>query len=225
MAAPESKGKTPHLMLDTMIAQGFADEVFRKHLQDRQILINGIIDDTMIERVVMQIEAFNHEDDLKEASGMVPEAAREPIFLMIHSPGGHCDPGLSVVSAIQQSATPVVGVAVGMVGSMAFVIYAACHARHSYRHATFMIHDVAYGMNNSLEGHREYMGYIEQLNDRTIDIITSRTLITRKKLESIATSKTDWYFFAEEAVEVGLVDEIYPEALRVPKPKRRKKAK
>ena len=49
---------------------------------------------------------------------------------------------------------------------------------------------------------------VKRLQKKIEDITLEKTQISRKKLTEILTRKTDWYMSAEEALNLGVIDEI-----------------
>lgn len=47
-----------------------------------------------------------------------------------------------------------------------------------------------------------------RVNTMLFDIITSTTRITKERLSQISEQKKDWFFNAEEALELGVITEI-----------------
>ncbi len=131
----------------------------------------------------------------------------EKIFLHICSGGGYCDPGMQLMNVISASKIPVTAV-VSSAYSMAFMITQACQHRQMYKHAKMMHHDTAGGEFGKLENMKENLKVMEI--DRKImdEIVMNRTNLTATELKKINKTKQDRYFFADEALEKGLVDEI-----------------
>jgi ATP-dependent protease ClpP protease subunit len=112
------------------------------------------------------------------------------------------------VNEIITSKTPVHGVCSGYAMSMGLAIYAACHKRIAYPYTNFMYHEVsggAIGRNSEMERATTEGKRIQKMYD---NIITSKTKIDQKKLDSVKKKSLDWFFDAEEALQLGLVDEI-----------------
>lgn len=71
-----------------------------------------------------------------------------------------------------------------------------------------MIHQVS-GMNfGTLQDMKESVEETNRLNEIIFDIIVKKSEVTREKLDSIIRQKEDWYFSAEEALNLGIITEI-----------------
>ena len=71
-----------------------------------------------------------------------------------------------------------------------------------------MIHSVMGGNHGSLHNMMNEMEAIEQLQDMYCDALISETRLTRVKLKNMLERKVNVYLSAEEAVELGIADEI-----------------
>jgi ATP-dependent Clp protease protease subunit len=199
------------------------DSVWQEYLDYRQIILNGEIGDEVIERVVMQIEKYNFEDEERESTQVGYNRLVNPITLYINSPGGYVTEGLAIVSAIEQSGTPIITVAVGNCASMAFVILVAGHARYAYRHAHLMYHEISSGYGGTLHGFTETVEHLGMLQKQVDSIILGRSLVTAKKLASVNNLKHDWYLTLEEALGLGFIDGVVPQPINPGRPKRKSK--
>ena len=170
-----------------LIENAMLDECFRlKDLKSRKIYLNSGIDLCTVEDVVKHIIRYNVED--KD----IPVEDRVPIKLYITSPGGDVYAGFELVDVIENSKTPVYTVNLGYQFSMGFLLGLCGHKRYATRHAKFLLHDGIHGTINSTAKVRD-------------DILT-HTKIDPEQYDSKL--RVEWYMFAEEAKELGVVDYI-----------------
>jgi len=177
-------------------------------LKDREILINEEITEKLIETVVMQIEKFNQEDDDAEMEKVGYKREEHPIVLYLNTFGGNVYECFSIISAIQSSSTPIFTCALGKAMSCGFMILCAGHRRFCQKYSTLMYHQIsggAMGKLNEIIENVEHMAQLQQIGD---DLVLSSTSIDADKLKIVNERKTDWYMFAEEALKLGVVDEI-----------------
>jgi ATP-dependent Clp protease protease subunit len=180
------------------------DKVYIESLKDRKIVLNQEIDASVVEYVCMAIRKFNDEDE----ANLLNAEDRKPIQLYINSAGGSVYDGFSAVNEIIVSKTPIHAICSGYCMSMAVVIYAAASKRVAMPYTNFMIHEIsagAMGRNIEIERVTKENKRLQKMYD---EIITSRTKIEQKKLESVKKNSLDWFFGAEEALQLGLVTEI-----------------
>ena len=189
------------------------DKVWWGHQQNREIIINGVIDESIVEKLVMQIHMFNKADEVGEKEYERLEISgfkRDPITIFIHSPGGGVGCSFAAVSAIEASITPVITVAVGEAMSGGFLILLAGHERYAQRYATLMYHELSSGTVGKSTEVREYGEYLERLQQRISDYVLNNSCIPPEKLEECHMRKQDWYMDTYEALEYGIVDGIWP---------------
>ena len=184
------------------------ESVYKFQLEKREIILKGVVNDEVIEKIVMQIHNFNAEDDEMEAELKNYDRTSNPIILFIHSPGGYIDDGMAVVSAIKSSRTPVHTVALGKAMSMGFMILIVGHRRYCQRYCRMMYHQLSSGTNGTLREMEEDVEQMSLLQQTLEEIVLEHTLITDEKLGESYVCKTNLYFNAEEALELGIVDEI-----------------
>lgn len=150
-------------------------------------------------------------DEVAGALVAMSQQGFTPITLEIDSPGGIISVGNIVVKAIraiQASNIVVEGVAVGMVGSMAFRIFQHCEWRDAMPNAKFMIHGAKIetgaridwvGLDAYIEGlrvdHEYFMRYLAQRCHQPLETC-------------LQWSRTEQLFSADEALDAGIVDFI-----------------
>jgi len=171
--------------------------------QSSRIVTLGEITNENICDALEQIYEINEDDKNKEST------KRDPIKLILNSPGGDVYDGIGLIDAIEQSETPIHMYIYGQAQSMGFAIATAGHYRYAGKRTTFMYHELSW------ETSREKMQYHEQelVEGKRLwqvydDIITANTKISQKKLDIIKKAHKEWYLTAEEALELGVIDEI-----------------
>ena len=199
----------------------FAMDVYKDHLRNRQIVISGVIDETMVEKVTLQILKFNEIDDDRTPDRNY-DRRNNPITIKIASPGGLVDTGLGIVSQIIQSETPVITCAIGDCASMAALILAASHVRFISMYSRVMIHSLSGGVGGKLHDIYDKAEELEKLQQVMDKILVDRTLIPQKKLTELHARREDWFLSAVEAKEWGVVDEVMEPGLIIKPIKKRK---
>lgn len=179
----------------------FQDAFAFEELENRILFLNGDVDYNCVDTIVYQILRFNRMD-----KGVAIED-RKPIKLYINSPGGFESTGFGVVDAIMASQTPVFTINVGECDSAAFLIYIAGHVRYAFPHSRFLSH--------------EGFVYSEESRSKSKDLIDfecGEIVEATKRLYSVLTNineevfddkyRVEWYFLADKAKELGVVDQI-----------------
>lgn len=133
---------------------------------------------------------------------------REPIKIYINSRGGDVYDMWGLIDVILNSKTPIYTYCTGYAMSAGFKVFLAGHKRFAFRHATFLYHQMyclRFGKYQDLVEDRDEMDFLQN----EIEIyVTERTKINAKKLKGIRTTKKDWYIHSEEALSLGIIDEI-----------------
>lgn len=174
---------------------------YYKNLEHRVIWLDSEVDNMWLE-YEKQILEWNRAD--KD----VPVEDRKPIKLMFFSYGGQIDINYSFIDLIKKSKTPIWGINMGQASSAACFIFIACHRRLAMPRSSYLIHQggVDGGFSGTYEqvvaAIMEYQRQVEELGTYLLE----NTKITEDMLEEKFSS--EWYLTAEEAVELGVADEI-----------------
>lgn len=171
-------------------------DLFSKLLNDRVIMITEPIDDHMMGVIVSQLLYLEAED------------SEEPIHMYISSPGGSVMAGLAILDTMQLVNAPVHTYAMGMVASMAAVLFTCGEPGHRYimPNAEVMIHQPLGGASGQASDIEIQANHIISLKHRLYKIIAKATGKTPKAIEKA--SDRDNYFEAKAAIEFGLADSI-----------------
>lgn len=179
--------------------------VYFENLKGRKIILNEEINENVIEKVIMQIIKFNDEDD---KNGVSIEN-RKPIKLYLSSPGGHVDIGLVLCDVIKASKTPVYGYVFGYAYSMCLLILISCHKKYCYTHTTFLMHDGNFGISGtSTKKAKNTVKFIESMFEKVKQFLANNTKIPIELIEEKFDSSEEFYFWSEDAVSYGVIDEI-----------------
>jgi len=170
---------------------------YKELLDQRTILINGDIEENIIERVVVQIEKM---------SKIHPKT---PITIMINSYGGSLFDGQAVVDAIRSTKTPITTIALGKAMSAAFNIFLAGDLRIVHENSILLAHCGSQDVGEINLAHAvDEAKFNEQLFERASDYYASRTKIPKKEWLDLMNSGKDRYFWPEEAVKKGIAHNI-----------------
>ena len=188
----------------------------------RHLYLNEEITDHSVIELVEMINEINDIDDAREediiniAQSLISQGVisnneikipeREPIMLEINCGGGSTNAGFMLITAIENSITPIIGYVTGHCMSMAVSVLASCDFKMSSRFASFMIHDVSSGFIGKLGEMIPYIGYVDNCKINYMEVITSKTNINEEQLEEMMKRNHDYYFFPNEALEIGLID-------------------
>lgn len=171
----------------------------------RDILLFTEITREVASNVVAFIREVNEVDDLREKEN--PNYVRQPITLFIDTYGGEVSAGFSMITAIKQSRTKVIGVVTGNCYSMGVPLFVSCHERHTTSFATYMLHSVSV---ESIEG-RSITDYKNKISSVELHQEAMRKFLRNelpdvdpRYFDNILDADKDSFFLADEAVELGI---------------------
>ena len=165
---------------------------------ERIICLNGEVDETVSASIVAQL-LFLEAD-----------APEKPISLYINSPGGSVTAGLAIYDTMSYITSPVTTTCVGQAASMGSLLLCggAPGKRFCLPHSSIMVHQPSggyFGQASDIAIHaKEILRIREQLNE-----IYRRHLTKPHTIDEIEKMmERDKFMGAEDALEMGLVDEI-----------------
>lgn len=168
-----------------------------------RVLTLGEIENDKACDIIGLIYEINEEDKNKEAD------KREPIQLILNSPGGNVYDGMGIIDAIEQSITPIHMIIHGQAQSMGFAIATCGTYRYASKRTTFMYHECGWEMGyEKMQSHEQELIEGKRLWKLYDEIITTNTHIPEKTLINIRKQRKEWYMTAQEALELGVIDEI-----------------
>lgn len=137
-----------------------------------------------------------------------------PITIKLSSNGGEVLSALSMVSAIEKAIECGYEVYIYIYASCmsAAVIFASAGSkRYAQRYSRFMIHDIGsynFGFQSKEDIKNNYEEH-EALWDLVSGILLKNTKITKDYLEDIVSHQKSFFFWADEALKLGIIDELF----------------
>lgn len=174
-----------------------AMDIYSLLLKERIIFLGTPINDQIANLIVAQLLFLNHEDPERD------------IQLYINSPGGSVYAGLAIYDTMHMITAPVATWAVGVTASMATVLLAAGAEgkRFALPHATVHMHPAGGGAQGYTPDVRIQVKELERVQNSIFHILARHTKQTAEQIE--IDFERDRWMYAEEAVEYGLVDQVY----------------
>lgn len=179
------------------------NEVIKENLANRVLIFNSEVSDSIIEDYVMHILKWNREDKL------IPTENRKKIWIVLNSPGGDKLAGMMLLDVIKQSKTPVYCLIISLAASMASYIPMVSWKTYAFSHSVVCLHDGEVGVMQTTRKANDTMNFIKACDKRLDNIILENTTITEEYLDNIA--DREYYMFADEAKELGIVNYIIGE--------------
>lgn len=179
-------------------------DIYSRLLKDRIIFLGTAIDDMVANVVIAQMLFLEAED------------AERDIYIYINSPGGVISSGMAIYDTLQYIAPDVATICMGQAASMAAVLLAAGTEgkRSALPHARVMIHQPSGGSQGQASNIEIYTKEILLLRDKLNDVLARHTKQSVKRIAK--DTDRDYFMSADEALEYGLVDNIFKHRSDIP---------
>ncbi|KAG4027499.1 hypothetical protein MFRU_029g00230 [Monilinia fructicola] len=190
---------TPVPYITETIGGGWrTSDIFSKLLQERIICLNGEVNSSLSAAVVAQLLYLESD---------APEKA---ITLYINSPGGSVTAGLAIYDTMTYIKSPVSTVCVGQAASMGSLLLCGGEPgkRFCLPHSSIMIHQPSGGYSGQATDIAIHATEILRVR-KSLNEIYKRHLTKEHSLDEIEKMmERDKFLSAQEALEMGIVDEI-----------------
>lgn len=161
--------------------------------------------------------------DIEEGTAMKVAAAiqevnavktTDPIYLLISSPGGSISSGGLIVDAMMASRRPVNTICISYCASMAAWIHQHGQKRYMFPHATLMLHQASFAINESAPRIAERAKAVERASIKFEQVVADRTGRTLKEVKD--KEANGWWLDSEEALKEKLIDAIIVSTISKP---------
>ena len=208
----EKKNYFPEAEAKTTITTDLFERMFFEDLEERRLkLYVPIYPITAISVASSQIliasDIVDHILRYNREDKGLPVEERKPIKLLINSPGGDIFEGMSLMSTIMLSKTPVWAINMAMEASDALYVGMVCHRRFALPYTTFLLHDGEAGAADSYSKFQDLAKYLDVVNGDVLKTL----LMKYTKIDELTYKerhRDEWYMQPEEAIKNGICDEI-----------------
>ena len=155
------------------------------------------------------------EEKIKELSDEELEALRPNIDFYISTNGGSADEMFGMYDVMRfikdEGVSSITTCGIGKVMSAGVLLLAAGTKgkRRVGKHCRIMIHSVIGGSTRPMHQLENEIAEVKKIQDTYIRALAEETNMTEKYLRSLLKRKTNIYLTAEEAVELGIADEVF----------------
>ena len=172
-------------------------DIYSRLLDDRIIFLSGEIDDAVANTVIAQLIYLEAKDPTK------------PINMYINSPGGSVSAGLAIYDTMNYIRSDVCTICVGLAASMgAFLLSSGARGkRFALPNSEIMIHQPLGGAQGQASDIKIQAEHILRTKDKLNRILSKNT--GKDLAQIVKDTDRDNYLTAEEALEYGLIDQIY----------------
>lgn len=171
-------------------------DIYSRLLEDRIILLTGVIDDVMASSVIAQLLYLESKDSNKT------------IYMYINSPGGSVTSGLAIYDTMQYINCDVCTICVGLAASMAALLLASGTKgkRYGLLNSEVMIHQPLGQTEGQATDILIAAKHIEHSKNKLASLLCKHT---NKDLQTILKdTERDYYLSVNEAIEYGIIDEV-----------------
>lgn len=139
--------------------------------------------------------------------------SKEPILIMVSSPGGLVLPGLALYDEIRHTRSQGIEVVMrvsGHAASMAVIVLQAATTREAYPSSRLLIHEISqfkFFSDDKTSDLEEQVEEMKKLQAVLLGILSERTGKPREEIDKLIWKRDIW-FSAQEALEFGLIDRI-----------------
>lgn len=179
--------------------------IINSALRDRRIFLNAEVDRDSIFKVMYFMDRIKTLDEQSNDEEL------KPIEIIIDSYGGFIYHGLALISKIEQFKSlgyKIITTVHSVAMSMGFMILIVGSERRSLKYSRILCHQPSSSTWGTLQDMEDDVEETKELWNKMKEIIINYTKITDKQLEDIKIRKHDWSMWAEEALELGVVDAI-----------------
>lgn len=174
-----------------------AYDIYSRLLKDRIIFLGTEIDDNVANAIVAQLLFLEAEDPEKD------------IIMYINSPGGVVTAGMAIYDTMNYIKPDVQTVCIGQAASMGALLLSAGAKgkRFALEHSRIMIHQPLGGARGQATDIEIQAKEILRMKEMLSQILAD---VSGKSLEEILRdTERDNYMSAQEAVEYGLIDQVF----------------
>jgi len=185
--------------------QSFVDKIEKDLFESRKLYLTEDISSYSIDNIVQ----FIHHINLTDEKNNVKIEDRKPIQVYVNSYGGSVYDGLSIVSELIASKTPVHTIVTGYAMSMGLAIFMSGHKRFISKYGTLMYHEISSTLQGSREEIKRAGEQYDRLQDMYDELIIERSSLTKEELEEHQSKVADWFIPSSVALEKGLATDLY----------------
>lgn len=173
---------------------------------NRTLFLSDEVDNVTIGKMSSILLSLIKSDDEKDNTQK--DYKRLPIHIYINSFGGSTYDMWTLIEIMLSSKTPIYTYCTGYAMSAGFKIFLAGHKRFISKRAKLLYHQLSGCNYGSYTDMKQDLEEIELDQKEIEEFVMERTKITQKKLDEVRDRKLDWYIHSDEAIKLGIADEI-----------------
>lgn len=176
---------------------------FYSRLENREILINDIVDDYLIEYYQYILDWVSEDNE-----NNIPIESRTPVKLYINTNGGCLNSALFFIDLLSTVKQKIITIGMGKCYSAGSILLLAGQKgnRFVFKNCDILYHDGQYGTQNSTLKTFDEFKHMEKIEKKLKKLVLECTNVSSKKYDK--KYRTEWYMDSEQAVKNGFADKI-----------------
>lgn len=189
-------------LIDALKPSGLPDFTvyqYYKNLQNRKIIINEQISDTLLELAVLPFMEMDNDGSGK------------PIEIILSTVGGNIYDGFNLIDQIEKAKSPVIIHVMAMAASMGLLITMAGKNNPNVKSVCHpfsigLLHSGSQCMEGSTHAVKDTFNFSQQYEEKIKDYILTHTKIDEDTYEKV--ERKEYWMDSTEMLKLGIVDEI-----------------
>lgn len=149
------------------------------------------------------------EDEVIEQILSAAYFPEREVHIYVNTYGGDVHTMFAIMDAIQALPNVTKTIGIGKIMSAGGPIMLSGDVRSMTKNSFLMIHDIDGTVGGSPEEMKAEIEFMELLKARFAKFVSSRSKMTEESIMDLMRAKRNHYYSADEALELGLIDEIF----------------
>lgn len=185
---------------DMLLSSTPSDYDFLKGLEERRIIINGIIDEETLHTVVIPLQRFQEDD---------PDA---PIRIILNTQGGSVPDGFAIIAELERSVAPIYVEITGVAASMGLLIAMAGYNKPNVhvtcnKYAIGLLHSGSSVVRGTTDGVQDTAEFNKSYEREIVrNYVITHSNMAPEKYDEIY--RQQFWMQAKDMLEYGIVEAI-----------------
>lgn len=184
---------------ELLYAKELSEYQYYKGLESRTLIINGLIDTSIVESAILPLRRFEEENDEKE------------IKIYLNSDGGNLIDGFALISAIERCKASIYIEILGNAASMACLIAMSGYGKDNIKtvcnqYSVGLIHSGFQALSGSAHSLEDTMDFNRRYEAKVKEYVVTHSNIGSEFYDEIY--RKEFWMTAEDMKRYGIVDEI-----------------
>ena len=191
------------MMEARMIDNVYIECITKDAIENRKIWLNESVNEESMTKVIYFLEKLKRRD--------IVRGVKEPITIVVNSPGGLCYQGFMLISHIEnmvKEGWEIITLTGGMSASMSFLIGLVGSKRKAYKYSSFLCHQPSCGVWGEAIKIKRQSKELDRLWDLSKKVIKKHSKMSTNLLNKIYNQSEDYIISSDKALELGIIDEI-----------------